>query len=524
MQLRAARTSIAVAALLAFVALMTWSVSSHAAPPRDCKSPRHAVETVFDWQQEEDFDLKAAGMCLDGADRSEEELEGITRMIKAVFDERALYVRMEAISMDPGWRDPASSDHVWVIDRSFPEVFVIRYPDGSWKWPPEVLDAVAELHQSRLVEGIVSLLPSWLRGKVLAVELWQFIALALVFVFGLLIRKLLQLTVRARLAAMSGRFSRPWVEAVVEVIASPGATLVMGLLLWATYPYLGLPIRAAMVVAVAVRIFLIASVVWAFYGLVDVITAQMAARAAETDTKLDDQLVPLLRKSMKVVVVMAGVLFGLQNLDVNVGSLLAGLGIGGIAFALAAKDTVSNFFGSVMIFVDRPFQIGDWIVVDGAEGVVQEVGFRTTRLLGAEEALIVVPNARFAEQKITNYGRGRFRRCKFKLGVTYATSPERIERFCEGIREIIRAHPAAQKDAFDVWFDEFSGHSLDIAVFCSFDAQDWSGFLAARHELLLAIQRLAAAQGIEFAFPTQTLYLEGLRSGGGEAAEHNARR
>jgi hypothetical protein len=119
----------------------------------------------------------------------------------------------------------------------------------------------------------------------------------------------------------------------------------------------------------------------------------MAEKAALTHTKLDDQLVPLLRKSMKVVVVLAGVLFGLQNLDVDVGSLLAGLGIGGIAFALAAKDTVSNFFGSVMIFVDRPFQIGDWIHVDGAEGIVEEVGFRTTRVRAFDDAMLIVPNA-----------------------------------------------------------------------------------------------------------------------------------
>jgi MscS family membrane protein len=473
---------------------LAWSWVAQAGPPRDCANPRHAVETVFAWQQDETFDIAAATMCLDGTGRSEEELEQIAAMIKKVFDERALYVRMETISMDSGWRDPASSDHVWVIDRSLPKVFVIRQPDGTWKWPPEALDAIAELHQNRLVEGLVSRMPSWLRGKVFTVELWQYLTLALVFVSGLIVRTLLQVLVRSRLQAMS-------------------ATLVMGLMLWATYPQLALPIRAAMIVAVAVRIFIITSVVWAFYGLVDVLTAQMAEKASQTDTKLDDQLVPLLRKSMKVVVVLAGVLFGLQNLDIDVGSLLAGLGIGGIAFALAAKDTVSNFFGSVMIFVDRPFQIGDWIAVDGAEGVVEEVGFRTTRVRAFDDALLIVPNARFTEQRITNFGMRRYRRCKLTLGVTYATTSEQLDAFCEGIRAIIRAHPATRKEVFEVWFNNYGAFSLDVLVYFFFKVGSWSEELKARHEVLIEIQRLAAALEVDFAFPTQTLHVESVRVG-----------
>src|SRR5690606_23763850 len=110
------------------------------------------------------------------------------------------------------------------------------------------------------------------------------------------------------------------------------------------------------------RLLIVVSVVWAAYRMVDVLAERMSIKAAATDSKLDDQLVPLIRKLLKVFVVIAGTLFVLQNLNVNVASVLAGLGIGGLAVALAAKDTLANFFGSIMIFVDRPFQIGDWVV------------------------------------------------------------------------------------------------------------------------------------------------------------------
>jgi small-conductance mechanosensitive channel len=128
-------------------------------------------------------------------------------------------------------------------------------------------------------------------------------------------------------------------------------------------------------------------------------------------------------------VIVAGALFSLQNFDVDVGSVLAGLGIGGLAVALAAKDTIANFFGSVMIFVDQPFQVGDAIVVKGVEGTVEEVGFRSTRIRTPHNSQVSVPNAAFTEVEIDNYGRRRFRRVAATLALTYDTTPEQVQAF-----------------------------------------------------------------------------------------------
>jgi MscS family membrane protein len=258
------------------------------------------------------------------------------------------------------------------------------------------------------------------------------------------------------------------------------------------------------------------SLVWAVYRLVDVLAETMAAKAAVTESKLDDQLVPLVRKSLKVLTVIAGLLFLLENLNVDVTSLLAGLGIGGVAVALAAKDTVANFFGSIMIFIDRPFQIGDWVVVSGVEGIVEEVGFRSTRIRTFYNSLVTVPNAKFMEANIDNYGARQYRRSYFTLNVTYDTTVDQMQSFVEGIRAIIQNNPYTRKDYYEVHMSGFGAHSLDVMVYFFFKVKSWTEELRERHHVLLEIMRLAADLGIVFAFPTQTLQVDSLAAPGAE--------
>ena len=239
----------------------------------------------------------------------------------------------------------------------------------------------------------------------------------------------------------------------------------------------------------------------------DVLSERMAAKAEATDTKLDDQLVPLIRKSLKVFTVIAGVLVILQNLNVNVGALLATLGVGGVAVALAAKDTVANFFGSLMIFIDRPFQIGDWIRVDGAEGTVEEVGFRSTRIRTFYNSVISLPNAKLLTATVDNMGARHYRRWKTTVQVTYDTPPDRLEAMCEGIRELVRRAELTRKDYFQVYVTGMAASGIDILVYVFFATPDWGRELRARHQLILDILRLAKKLDVGIAFPSQTLYL-----------------
>lgn len=366
--------------------------------------------------------------------------------------------------------------------------------------------------RSGYVERFARSLPQSFHGKLFGVEVWQYLALFLIFILALVVRKIIQAVVNSRVRHLVEEHA--WVTRLVDVFASPGATLVMAIMLRVFYPQLHLPATAATVVSVAVRVLVVLSIVWAAYRLVDVLSERMMEKAEKTESKLDDQLVPLVRKSLKVFTVVAGVLFILQNLSINVGSLLAGLGIGGVAVALAAKDTIANFFGSVMIFIDRPFQIGDWVSVTGVEGIVEEVGFRSTRIRTFYNSLVTVPNAKFTEANIDNYGVREYRRAFFTLNLTYDTTAEQMQAFVEGVRAIIQANEHTRKDYYEVHMSGFGASSLDVMVYFFFKVDSWSVELRERHNVMLEIMRLAHEVGVSFAFPTQTLHVEELAAPG----------
>lgn len=403
-----------------------------------------------------------------------------------------------------------------VVHPKYPKILLVRQADGRWIWSATSLERVEDVYRAQSSGPWVSRLPAWMKSGIGDLKLWQIFALLLVVLTGLIARKLIEFVVQNRVKQLAERWGQAWASSLIAVFASPGATLVSALLLGLTYPWLGLPLWFGAALSLVVQVLVIVSVVWAAYRLVDVLSAGMTARAELTETKLDDQLVPLIRKSLKVFTVIAGALVVLQNLNVNVGALLATLGVGGVAVALAAKDTVANFFGSLMIFIDRPFQIGDWIKVDGAEGTVEEVGFRSTRIRTFYDSVITVPNAKFTEAKIDNMGLREFRRCFFSLGLTYDTSPEQMQAFIEGIRAVIQANPNTRKDMYEVHMSGFGAASLDVMVYYFFRVETWTDELRERHNVYLEIMRLAQSLGVSFAFPTQTLHVDYVRAPGAE--------
>ena len=157
--------------------------------------------------------------------------------------------------------------------------------------------------------------------------------------------------------------------------------------------------------------------------------------------------------------------------------------------------------------LDRPFEIGDWIVTGGVEGSVESVGIRSTRVRTFYNSLITVPNSQLISAVVDNMGARRYRRYKTMIGVAYDTPPEKIDAFCAGIRELIRRHPYTRKDYYHVYFNEFADASLNVLLYCFHEAPDWGTELRERHRLFNDILRLARQLGVEFAFPTQTVHL-----------------
>jgi len=257
-----------------------------------------------------------------------------------------------------------------------------------------------------------------------------------------------------------------------------------------------------------VEFLMILAVGWFLFNLVEVIDAALRRLSEKTESKLDDQLVPLVRKAMRVFLVVVFALFIAQNVfGFDITGWLAGLGIAGLAISLAAQDSIKNLFGSITVLFDKPFTVGDWIVTEGLEGTVEEVGFRSTRIRTFYNSLITLPNANLINASVDNYGRRQYRRWRTHIGVQYDTTPDQLVAFTEGIRELVRSHPYTRKDYFQVWCHEFADSSLNILLYIFHEVPDWSTELRERERMFIDIVRLADKLGVSFAFPTQTVHL-----------------
>lgn len=285
--------------------------------------------------------------------------------------------------------------------------------------------------------------------------------------------------------------------------------LVVGLML--TVHVLNPPVNTFPLVPLAddgARIISIILGIWFLWRLIDGFTVYSSARAAQTKTAIDDQLLPFIAKTLKIFLSLTAVLVVAQNMGYSISGLIASLGIGGIAVAMAAKDTISNVFGSIMILVDRPFVIGDWIKTSDFEGVVEEIGFRSTRIRTFDKTLVNVPNSMLANMVIDNIDARPKRRVKMRIGITYSTSPKQLQAAISGIEKILKYHVGVDQEFSLVKFDEFEDSSLSIFLYYFTKTTHWEEYLQVRQEVNMQIMELLESLGLEFAFPTRTVHLE----------------
>lgn len=349
--------------------------------------------------------------------------------------------------------------------------------------------------------------PPWARERTLEVANWQWLGLFLAILLGLIIRVVVH-HVLQMVKKVVVRTQTRWDDLLVESVERPVSLLAAGAFWYFAIHLLRFDGMVLVGLIYLVQIIVSIAVIWLLYKLADVLTEYLQTLTAKTESTLDDHLVPLLRRALRIFVIIFGVLFTVQNMGFNVLSVLAGLGLGGLAFALAAKDTCANFFGSLMIFLDRPFQIGDWIIVGSNEGTVEEIGFRSTRIRTFYNSVISIPNSVMANANIDNMGRREYRRIKAFFGLTYDTPPEKMEAFLEGMKNIVKANPNTRKDYYHVVFNGYGDFSLEVMLYCFLKVPDWSAELVERQNIYLEILRLAREVGVEFAFPTQTLHME----------------
>jgi MscS family membrane protein len=254
--------------------------------------------------------------------------------------------------------------------------------------------------------------------------------------------------------------------------------------------------------------FLIIVITWAALKIIKFLGIILMAKAELTESKSDDQIIPFLMEIIKVVAVTLGTFIFMGSVfKVDVGALIAGLGIGGLALALAAKESLENLLASFVIFFDKPFVIGDLVTVNGVTGSIEKIGFRSTRIRTLEKSYLTLPNRLMIDNVLDNLSLRTFRRVSFKIGVLYGTSEEQLKQIVEEIQNFIDNHPHTNQDG-EIHFIEFGASSLDIMVLYYIDTMDWSVFLKIKEEINFEIMRIVQAHGADFAFPTQTIQLE----------------
>ncbi len=250
------------------------------------------------------------------------------------------------------------------------------------------------------------------------------------------------------------------------------------------------------------------TVVWILLRIIDFMGLVFMHRASLTDSKTDDQLVPFVRELIKFLTVVIGFFVTLGVVfELDIAAIVAGLGIGGLAIALAGKETVENLFASFTIFADKPFVVGDLVRADGIEGVVEKVGFRSTRLRTLDKSIISVPNKNMIDGPLDNLSLRTYRRLKFTVGLTYDTPAEKLRVICEEVTDFINAHPKTSDTDNLVIFEEFADSSLNLMVLYFVEMMSYNEYMQIRQEINYKIMEVVKKHAAEFAFPTRTLHM-----------------
>ncbi len=473
-------------------------------------NPRRAVHTFLHWQQQGHQNLDRVILPFKLSDEPKEEKIELATELRKILDARGLLVVYENVPNNPSYTDSLSGLNQYILFDELPEVYLTR-ENNQWVFSSATIQQIPDLYQatfSGVVEALIDRLPEWSQNEWLGVEIWQYLAVFIWLLLGVVLRKIFEFILDNYIRKITQKTRFTWDDDLLDGVERPAGFIFLMAFFLVSYTNLQLSVTINLYLSTILEIAISVGFVWLFYNLADVFAKYLSVITSKTENKLDDQLVPLIRKTLRFFIVVMGVILILQNNGYNVASLIAGLGIGGLAVALAAKDTLANFFGSITIFADRPFKIGDWIKVGNVEGVVEEVGFRTTRVRTFYNSLVSVPNSQVATTDIDNYGMRQYRRLKTVLNLTYSTSPEQMEAFVEGIKGIVKANKHFRQDFYEVHFNSFGAHSLDVLIYVFFDVPDWSTELQQRHNFFLEILRLAKELGVEFAFPTQTLHVD----------------
>lgn len=473
-------------------------------------TPKLALSTFLANFKKGNYHPEIASKLLNISGGDIEQKKELAIKLKKVIDGRGLFVNIESVPDEADYIDSSSKKAKYVIYDDAPEIYLEKV-GSKWLFSSETVNQIEALYDKITpydINKIVDKLPSFVKKEVLGIEIWKYMGFVVYVLFALVLYKLLAFVFDAIFKRIASKIGQDNLGSnIVVTISGPASILIVVLLLLSFIPTLEFPPKLNMVFIYILKISIPIVSIFISFRIINVISLILERLASKTKSTLDDHLVPFARKGMKGFMFVLGIFYILDVLNINITPLLAGVSIGGLAFALAAQDTVKNLFGSLTIFIDQPFGVGDWIKFSDGEGVVEEIGIRSTRIRTFENSLISIPNGKIGDIAINNIGKRNYRRYNTTLGVTYQTPMNVLEEFINGVKSILSLHTATVKDdSIQTAFFEYNPSSLNIRVNMFFDVPDYQAELKARQEINISIYRLAEKLGVEFAYPTQTLH------------------
>lgn len=481
-------------------------------------SPRGAMYQFLTAARAGDYVTAATHLNLTNLPRAVRGIPGedLARDLHIVLDQ-TLWIEWDTLSDRPGGFTgdelPRSKDRLGTIDTKKGKVDLLleqaTWQNGKpvWKVANETVALVPELYAEFGYGPLGQVLPRVLiEQRVLDVRLWQWIAIAILLVFGWFLSMLLGRITTWILRPLIARSRSHLDDRIVELAPGPLRVVYFAAILLVALPPLALAVPVhRFFYAVAAGLAILGGI-WLLMRLVDVVSESMQARLVSRGQAIAMSVVPLGRRAVKVVLAVIAFLVILQNFGFDVTGLIAGLGIGGLAFALAAQKSIENLFGGVTLIADRPVQVGDFCRFGDRVGTVEEVGLRSTRVRTLDRTVVTIPNSEFSNMQIENFARRDRIWFHPTIGVRYETTADQMRFLLLELKKLLVGHPKVHPDPARVRFTGFGAFSLDLEIFAYIMTRDFNEYLAIQEDLFLRIIDVVERSGTGFAFPSQTIY------------------
>lgn len=461
-------------------------------------------------------DWSKAASHLDLRGRTEAQGILLARQLKTVLDRR-LWVDLDALSNAPEGeandgqtRDRDLVGSIELPDGNWVRVLLERLPgdeDRQWKVARSTVQQIPALWDAFGDGPLARVLPEpFFDLRFLDIQLWQWIALVLLLLASIGLAWLLTAPLLRLVRAIARRTGSHIDDVVANLIIGP-LRLALGtaVFLGGLYP-IWLAVRPHRVVSGVTEALLMIAFAWFILRLIDSAARVTVSRSVTRGHVGAVSAVPLARRTLKVFVGLLAFLAIFQNLGFNATGILAGLGIGGLAVALAAQKSLENFFGGLSLVADAPVRVGDFCKFGTQQGTVEDIGLRSTRVRTLDRTLVTIPNSDFATMQIENFASRDRMRLATTIGLRYETTPDQVRWLLVELKKLLLAHPKVSPDPARVRFVNFGSYSLDIEIFAYVTTGNLDEFMAVREDVFLRIMDLVTASGTGFAFPSQVSY------------------